>query len=71
MEQESYFNKKERDKEARRLRIQGHKVLCHTLRNQHTWDSGMSSFGLAREDRPGFRVGSVYMLTVIKQRSLQ
>ena len=64
MGQESFFDRKERDHRARELRKQGHKVLCSTLRNQQTWDSG---YGLPREDRPGYRVGSVYMLTVVER----
>lgn len=65
MEQESYFDRKERDQEARKLRAEGHRVICSSLRNQQTWDTGIASFGLAREQRPSYRVGTVYMLTVI------
>jgi len=67
MDQESFFDRKERDRRARELRKQGHRVFCSTLHNQQTWDTGIASFGLPREDRPGYRVGSVYMLTIVER----
>lgn len=66
MKQETYFDRKERDQEAKRLRAEGHKVFCSSLRNQTTWDTGMASFGLVQGQRPGYRVGTGYMLTVIR-----
>ena len=65
MKQESYFDRKERDQEAKRLRAAGHTVLCGTLQGQETWKSGMAAFGMPRQQRPGYRFGSVYMLTVL------
>ena len=66
MKQDGYFDLKERNTAAKKLRKDGFKVRCWTLPNQETWDTGMGSFGLSRTDRPGYRCGSVYMIDVME-----